>query len=333
MRHDPASGAPKDLGVIMLRSLKMHGMAQAVTELMEQGSPAFEAAVPVLSQLLKAELAEREVRSIAYHMKAARFPAYKDLTGFDFAASEVNEATVRQLHKGSFLDAAENVVLIGGPGTGKTHVATAIGIQIIEHHRRKVRFFSTIELVNALEQEKARGKAGQIAEGLMRLDLVILDELGYLPFSASGGALVRRGIDPPDQFLILLTPSPEQALRAHQRNHHHQSQLQRMGHGLRRCQDDHSTPRPPHPPLPHPRDRQRQLPLQGKHRRRRHPEKEGGHHHLDTRLSPTTLSRGASLLGGNPGSVPRGNQQRAHRHSFRRALQGLPESLSSDRRH
>jgi DNA replication protein DnaC len=186
MRHDPASGAI----IIMLRSLKMHGMAQAVTELMEQGSPAFEAAVPILSQLLKAELAEREVRSIAYHMKAARFPAYKDLTGFDFAASEVNEATVRQLHKGSFLDAAENVVLIGGPGTGKTHIATALGIQIIEHHRRKVRFFSTIELVNALEQEKARGKAGKIAEGLIRLDLVILDELGYLPFSASGGALL-----------------------------------------------------------------------------------------------------------------------------------------------
>jgi len=70
------------------------------------------------------------------------------------------------------------------------HVATALGIQAIEHHRRKVRFFSTIELVNALEQEKAKGKAGQIAESLARLDLVILDELGYLPFSASGGAML-----------------------------------------------------------------------------------------------------------------------------------------------
>lgn len=76
------------------------------------------------------------------------------------------------------------------PGTGKTHVATALGIQAIEHHRRKVRFFSTIELVNALEQEKTKGKAGQLAETLVRLDLVILDELGYLPFSASGGALL-----------------------------------------------------------------------------------------------------------------------------------------------
>ena len=186
MRHDPASGAV----VIMLRSLKMHGMAQAVTDLIEQGAPVFEAAVPILTQLLKAEVAEREVRSIAWHMKAARFPAYKDLAGFDFSASEINEATVRQLHRCEFIDGAQNVVLIGGPGTGKTHVATALGIQAIEHHRRKVRFFSTIELVNALEQEKARGKAGQIAESLTRLDLVILDELGYLPFSASGGALL-----------------------------------------------------------------------------------------------------------------------------------------------
>ena len=172
MRHDPAAGAV----VIMLRSLKMYGMAQAVTELAEQGAPAFETAVPMLSQLLKAEMAEREVRSIAYHMKAARFPAYKDLAGFDFAASEINEASLRQLHRCEFMDGAENVVLIGGPGTGKTHAATALGVQAIEHHRRKVRFFSTIELVNALEQEKTKGKAGQIAESLTKLDLVILDE-------------------------------------------------------------------------------------------------------------------------------------------------------------
>jgi len=186
MRHDPASAAI----VIMLRGLKMHGMAQAVGELMEQGAPAFDAAVPILSQLLKAETAEREVRSIAYQIKAARFPAYKDLAGFDFASSEVNEALVRQLHRGDFMDGAHNVVLIGGPGTGKTHIATAIGVQAVEHLRKKVRFFSTVELVNALEQEKLLGKTGQIAERLVRCDLVILDELGYLPFSASGGALL-----------------------------------------------------------------------------------------------------------------------------------------------
>ena len=151
MRHNPAAGAV----VIMLRALKMHGMAQAVGELTEQGSPAFEAALPILSQLLKAETADREVRSTAYQLKAARFPNYRDLAGFDFASSEVNEALVRQLHRCEFLEDAHNVVLVGGPGTGKTHLATAIGVQAIEHHRKRVRFFSTVELVNALEQEKS----------------------------------------------------------------------------------------------------------------------------------------------------------------------------------
>ncbi|MBM4073859.1 MAG: AAA family ATPase [Planctomycetes bacterium] len=186
MRHDPASAAV----MVMLRSLKMYGMAQAVSDLTEQGAPAFDTAVPILSQLLKAELAEREVRSVAYQIKAARFPAYKDLTGFDFTSSEVAEALVRQLHAGEFMAGAHNVVLIGGPGTGKTHIATAIGVQAVEHHRKKVRFFATVDLVNALEQEKALNKAGQLADRLSRLDLVILDELGYLPFSASGGALL-----------------------------------------------------------------------------------------------------------------------------------------------
>ena len=186
MRHDPAGASI----VIMLRSLKLYGMANAVDDLVAQGAPAFETATPMLSQLLKAEIAEREVRSIAYHTKVARFPSYKDLAGFDFKSSEINEATVRQLHRGEFMENAENVVLIGGPGTGKSHIATAIGVQAIEHHRRKVRFYSTVELVNALEQEKVLGKTGKMAEMMTKIDLVILDELGYLPFSPSGGALL-----------------------------------------------------------------------------------------------------------------------------------------------
>ena len=92
--------------------------------------------------MLNAETAEREVRSVAYQLKVARFPAYRDLAGFDFASSEVNEALVRQLHRCDFIDVADNVVLVGGPGTGKTHVATAMGVQAIEHHRKRVRLAS-----------------------------------------------------------------------------------------------------------------------------------------------------------------------------------------------
>lgn len=174
----------------MLKTLKLHGMAQALGDLAAQDSPAYKSAAPLLAGLLKAELSEREVRSLAYQMKAARFPVYRDLNGFDFGCSEVNEALLRELHRCEFVDAADNIVLVGGPGTGKTHLACAIGVQAIEQQRRRVRFFSTIELVNALEQEKQMGKQGQLAMRLMYADVVILDELGYLPFSQTGGALL-----------------------------------------------------------------------------------------------------------------------------------------------
>jgi len=107
-----------------------------------------------------------------------------------FSESNVDEALVRALYRCDFLDDANNLVLIGGPGTGKTHLATAIGVQAIMHHHRRVRFFSAIELVNALEQEKVAGKPGHMANRLTHADLVILDELGYLPFSQAGGALL-----------------------------------------------------------------------------------------------------------------------------------------------
>jgi DNA replication protein DnaC len=97
---------------------------QTVGELTEQGSPAFEAAIPILSQLLKAETTEREVRAVAYQLKAARFPAYRDLNGFDFSSSEINESLVRQLHRCEFIEAANNIVLVGGPGTGKAASCT-----------------------------------------------------------------------------------------------------------------------------------------------------------------------------------------------------------------
>jgi len=165
-------------------------MADTINQFAEQASPRYQQALPLLEILLKAEVAEREVRSINYQMSAARFPAYRDLAGFEFSESQVDEALIRALHRCEFIDDAQNVVFVGGPGTGKTHLATAIAVQAIQHHRLRVRFLSTIELVNQLEQEQQAGKPGRIANRLLHADLVVLDELGYLPFSQTGGALL-----------------------------------------------------------------------------------------------------------------------------------------------
>ena len=179
-----------DAMITTLKSLKLFGMADTIGTMATQASPAYQQAVPVLETLLKAEVAEREVRSINYQMKVAKFPAYRDLAGFDFTQSAVDEALVRSLHRCEFLEDAQNIVFVGGPGTGKTHLATAIAVQAIQHHRFRVRFLPTIELVNTLEQEKQAGNQGRLANRLIHTDLVILDELGYLPFSQAGGALL-----------------------------------------------------------------------------------------------------------------------------------------------
>ncbi|SFQ29236.1 DNA replication protein DnaC [Variovorax sp. OK605] len=130
------------------------------------------------------------MRSVQHQMSSARFPVHRDLAGFDFDASVVDQKLVHQLAMLEFTEAAHNVVLVGGPGTGKTHLATALGVSGITRHGKRVRFYSTVDLVNALEQEKAQGKAGRIALSLLRMDAVIPDELGYLPFSQAGGALL-----------------------------------------------------------------------------------------------------------------------------------------------
>jgi DNA replication protein DnaC len=176
--------------ITTLKSLKLFGMAETIGTMATQAAPAYQQAVPILETLLKAEVAEREVRSINYQMKVAKFPAYRDLAGFDFTQSAVDEALIRSLHRCEFLEDAQNIVFVGGPGTGKTHLATAMAVQAIQHHRYRVRFLPTIELVNILEQEKQAGNQGRLANRLMHTDLVILDELGYLPFSQAGGALL-----------------------------------------------------------------------------------------------------------------------------------------------
>ena len=177
--------------LVELKALRLHGMAGAWADLIEQGgNTGIESSRWLLEHLLQAEGTDRAMRSVSHQMKAAKFPVHRDLAGFDFEVSPVDRKLVTTLATTAFTDGAHNVVLVGGPGTGKTHLATAIGVAGITRQSKRVRFYSTVDLVNALEQEKARGLAGRIATSLLRLDLVVLDELGYLPFSQAGGALL-----------------------------------------------------------------------------------------------------------------------------------------------
>ena len=176
---------------VKLKQLRLHGMAGAWIDLVEQGTLAsLESSRWLIEHLLQAETTDRAMRSVRHQMGAAKFSAHRDLAGFDFAASQVDKSLVEQLADLSFTDAAHNAVFIGGPGTDKTHLCTALGVAGITRHGKRVRFYSTVDLVNALEREKAEGRPRRIALNLVHMDLVILDELGYLLFSQAGSALL-----------------------------------------------------------------------------------------------------------------------------------------------
>lgn len=173
------------------KDLRLQGMASAWEEFIAQGdSITLQTSRRLIEHLLEAEHTDRHLRSIRYQLHTAKFPVHRDLAGFDFAQSKVDQGLIDELATLDFTEQAHNVVFIGGTGTGKTHLATALGVSGITQHSKRVRFYSTVDLVNLLEQEKAAGKAGKLAFSLLRMDLVILDELGYLPFSPSGSALL-----------------------------------------------------------------------------------------------------------------------------------------------
>lgn len=173
-----------------LKALKLYGMATGYAEAASQGGASLQAAEWLLRHLLQAETEDRHIRSIRYQLQTARFPVHRDLASFDFASAKVDRSLIDSLADSQFTDAAHNVVLVGGTGTGKTHLATALGVKAITDYGKRVRFYSTIDLVTLLEREKAAGNQGKLAYRLMQVDLVILDELGYLPFSLAGGALL-----------------------------------------------------------------------------------------------------------------------------------------------
>jgi DNA replication protein DnaC len=179
----------RDKLMTAMEQLHLQGMQSVFDEVLAVGLKQRHTTERLLLDLLEAELAERMTRSIRYRLGLAKFPVDKDLDSFEFSASPVHEPQVRSLYQGSFLSMRSNVLFIGGTGTGKTHLAIAVARNLIQQGQRG-RYFNVVDLVNQLEQEKLSGRGGKLAESLARLDLVVLDELGYLPFSKSGGQLL-----------------------------------------------------------------------------------------------------------------------------------------------
>lgn len=172
-----------------LRSLKLHGMADTISDLSQSLRQGTLTPEKWLEELMKAELADRRVRSITYQMGVAKFPVARDMDTFDFSVSTVNNMQVKSLYEGHFIEERRNIILVGGTGTGKTHLSIAIASHAVRNSK-KARFYNLVDLVNQLEQEKITGKEGQLAARLQNVDVVVLDELGYLPFSQAGGALL-----------------------------------------------------------------------------------------------------------------------------------------------
>jgi len=170
-------------------TLKLYGMRSAYDEVMASGIKRQHEPPRIIGDLLQSEIAEKQARSIRYQMTVAKLPLAKDIGEFDFTGTPVNEGLVRELATGSFVADQRNVVLIGGTGTGKTHLAIAIARALIRNGTRG-RFYNVVDLVNRLETETRSGKQGRLADYMTRLDFVILDELGYLPFAQSGGQLL-----------------------------------------------------------------------------------------------------------------------------------------------
>ena len=169
--------------------LKLYGMRTAYDEIITTAVKRQHEPQQIIGDLLHAEISEKQARSVKYQMTIAKLPLAKEIEEFDFEVAEVNETLIRDLATGDFLDHQRNLVLIGGTGTGKTHLAVSIARACIRTGRRG-RFFNVVDLVNKLDAEARAERQGRTAELISRLDFLILDELGYLPFAQTGGQLL-----------------------------------------------------------------------------------------------------------------------------------------------
>ena len=195
----------------LMGELQLYGMKAAFDEIMATAIKRQHEPQRVIGDLLTAEINEKQARSIKYQLSIAKLPLAKDLDDFQFDGAPINETLVSDLASGGFLAQQRNAVLIGGTGTGKTHLAIAIARNCIRSGARG-RFYNVVDLVNRLETETRNGRQGRIADHLTRMDFVILDELGYLPFAQAGGQLLFHLVSRLyERTSIIVTPTSPSA--------------------------------------------------------------------------------------------------------------------------
>jgi DNA replication protein DnaC len=234
--------------IAQLKNLHLYGMAAAWSEWQAEFSVQQKPVMPEvwLDRLIKAEQIDRQARRLSYQLKAARFPIHRDLMSFDWPETPLRRNRIEQLATAAFMDQACNLILVGSTGTDKTHLATALAVAAI-HQGKQVRFYNAVDLVNQLDKEKQQGKAGNLAKQLTLMDAVILDELGYLPFPASDGALLFHLISHLyEKTSLIITTNLN---------------FRRMGTVFWRRQDDYGTAGSHYAPLRYFRNRERFLPV------------------------------------------------------------------------
>jgi DNA replication protein DnaC len=173
-----------------LKQLRLPTMLAEHDQLAREATARNEPYEAYLLRLTEVEVAARTANAITARIRAAAFPVVKELDAFDFTVTpSVPKQTVLALARGGWVEQRRNCCLIGGSGTGKTHLATAIGLSLCRVGK-KVRFVTAAGLVTELEEAHQQHRLDRVLAALDRLDLLIVDELGYLSFSRSGAELL-----------------------------------------------------------------------------------------------------------------------------------------------
>ena len=169
-----------------LKRLRLPVIAQSYTRLAKEAAAHNQTFQDYLLALLEGEVVQREENAQKLRLSRARFPVIKTLDSFDFTAiPSLNKALVLELSRGSYVERRENLIFIGSYGTGKTHLAIALGISAC-HQGKRVRFYTAAGLINELMEAHAQLRISKLEASLAKCDLIILDELGFVPFSKEG---------------------------------------------------------------------------------------------------------------------------------------------------